>query len=645
MNEQKQTYGENVSRETKTDAGKAGSGFSMQTDHMENRESVSREELNRKADSNNDSKTSFRELYRMFRSNGLSRLDSLYNALFITAQNRIANNRKVKQQYKNLYQHPKGWFGKNSEGVSSKSIWNFVLRALLVIPVLIMKLSKLPKLLKRKSASISEFFDDALSLGTLVKKYAFAMIMLIFAISVGRYMVSAANTTAVLELYVDGDRVGYVKSSEFYYAALDSAEKNLSDMLGISYKIPNGTATYKVLAVKKPTYLSETEITAALMKSSEKYLSTGYGLYIDNTLVAVSGSRLVMDEILGETQILYNQLYADVKHQDKLLSFSNKISIDEIIVPKTVIKSKQEIREILGLDSLSELSDLLLRDNTTDVSLMLPELESITSKDLSDELPEDTVYFVDSTDNDAASNSDSADDSHVLPGSDMDKEDATAVLTFKTTQTKTFNEVIPCEVVYVYDNNVLAGRRIVASAGVDGIRRATYEISYVDDVEIGRELISEQIIKKPVTKKVKIGTRPASEFNSETSVTGTFIMPYNGYITSSFAGRTLFGAYEFHGALDISGPLGAPIVASDGGVVVFADENGTYGNCVIIDHGDGVQTLYAHLNAFAVEEGDKVGQGWVIGEMGRTGRVTGVHVHFEVRINGVKQDPMEYINN
>ncbi len=644
MNGQKQTSGENVSRETNTAGEKVESGFSMQTKQMEKQEESSRDEINRRADLNNDGKATFKELYSMFRENGLPRLDSFYNALFITAQNRIANNRKIKQKYKNLYKHPKGWFGKDNEGISAKSIWDFVLGILLFVPVLVMKLSHLPKHLKRKSANISEFFDNAVSLGTVVKKYAFAVIMLVFALGVGRYMVSAANTTAVLELYIDGNRIGYVKDPEFYYAALDSAEENLSDMLGISYKIPNGTTTYKVSAVKKPTYLSETEITAALMKSSEKYLSTGYGLYIDNTLVAVSGSRLIMDEILGETQILYNQLYSDVKHQNKLLSFSNKIRIDEIIVPKTVIKSKQEIREILGLDSLSELSDLLLRDNTTDVSLMLPELESITSKDLSDELPEDTVYFVDSTDNDAASNSDSADDSHVLPGSDMDKEDATAVLTFKTTQTKTFTEVIPCEVVYTYDNNVLAGRRIVASAGVDGIRRATYEISYVDDVEIGRELISEKIIKNPVTKRVKIGTRQASEFDKETSVTGTFIMPYNGYITSNFSGRTLFGAYEFHAALDISGPLGSPIVASDGGEVVFAGENGTYGNCVIIDHGDGIQTLYAHLNAFAVEVGDKVGQGWVIGEMGRTGRVTGVHVHFEVRINGVKQDPLEYIN-
>ncbi len=601
---------------------------------------------------------SYKELYRMFRGNSLSRLDSAYNAMFITAQKKLSDNQRVKQRYKYLFRHPKGWFEKDSERIAARSIWNVIMGALLLVPVILMGLAKLPSALKSGLQNIGDGVDSTTKLAGIVasgvKRYGLVVLALIFCLGIGGYMVKAVSTTAALELYIDGERVGFVKSREVYYAALDIAEDNLSNLLGLSYKIPNGTTSYKVVNVQKPEYISDTEIASALMKSSEKYLATGYGLYIDDTLVAVSESYMIMEKILNETLALYNSLYSSTKNEDEIISFANSVTIKETTVPKSVIKSNEQIREILGLDSLAQLSDLLLRDDSTDVpeltpldvSLMLPGLDSITSVDISQSLPEDSVYYVDAASNDAASNSDTADESDAAPGNVdeiLGEEDAT-VLTFKTVEVETFTEIMPCDVEYTYDGDVLEGRKIISTPGVDGIKRATYEVSYVGDDEIGRKLISEEIIKEPVAKKVKIGTRPASEFDRATSVTGTFIMPCNGTITSYFSGRNLFGSYEFHGALDICSTLGTPIYATDGGEVVFVGRNGTYGMCIIIDHGDGIESLYAHLSAYAVEVGDKVGQGWKIGEMGATGRVTGVHLHFEVRVNGVRQNPMDYLN-
>jgi murein DD-endopeptidase MepM/ murein hydrolase activator NlpD len=84
--------------------------------------------------------------------------------------------------------------------------------------------------------------------------------------------------------------------------------------------------------------------------------------------------------------------------------------------------------------------------------------------------------------------------------------------------------------------------------------------------------------------------------------------------------------------------------AANSGVVTFTGSRGGYGKLVIIDHGGGFETYYAHLNSIDVSTGDKVEKGQNIGTVGTTGRTTGPHVHFEVRLNGVPQNPINYLN-
>jgi murein DD-endopeptidase MepM/ murein hydrolase activator NlpD len=97
-----------------------------------------------------------------------------------------------------------------------------------------------------------------------------------------------------------------------------------------------------------------------------------------------------------------------------------------------------------------------------------------------------------------------------------------------------------------------------------------------------------------------------------------------------------------HNGVDIDSGPGAPIRAADSGVVIMAGYNGGYGNCVIIDHGGGFTTLYAHQSRMAVGDGESVGRGEVIGYVGGTGNVTGPHLHFETRVGGVPENPMGY---
>lgn len=98
---------------------------------------------------------------------------------------------------------------------------------------------------------------------------------------------------------------------------------------------------------------------------------------------------------------------------------------------------------------------------------------------------------------------------------------------------------------------------------------------------------------------------------------------------------------HFHAGIDIDGygQDGSPIVASAAGTVILAEYYGGYGNCVIIDHGNGYTTLYGHMSGFAVSVGDSVGAGQTIGYLGSTGNSTGTHCHFEIRINGATVDP------
>lgn len=126
---------------------------------------------------------------------------------------------------------------------------------------------------------------------------------------------------------------------------------------------------------------------------------------------------------------------------------------------------------------------------------------------------------------------------------------------------------------------------------------------------------------------------------------GGFIHPVRGQLTSRFGMRThpIYGIRKMHTGIDISAPQGTTIRASAGGTVVFAGWWGGYGKVVIIDHGGGISTLYAHCSSIYVSEGQKVSQGEVIAAVGSTGLSTGPHLHFEVRKNGKPVDPLGYL--
>ena len=137
--------------------------------------------------------------------------------------------------------------------------------------------------------------------------------------------------------------------------------------------------------------------------------------------------------------------------------------------------------------------------------------------------------------------------------------------------------------------------------------------------------------------------------NQEKMESGDWLWPIslNDYqrCSSGFGWRLLYGVWDYHRGWDLAAYRGTPIYASKGGKVVIAQYHNSYGNYIVIDHGDGVSTVYAHCSKLNVAKGDTVKKGDKIGEVGTTGNSTGNHLHFEFRLNGKFIDPFTYIKN
>ncbi len=123
------------------------------------------------------------------------------------------------------------------------------------------------------------------------------------------------------------------------------------------------------------------------------------------------------------------------------------------------------------------------------------------------------------------------------------------------------------------------------------------------------------------------------------------IWPVKGEITDGFGDGTdpFSGEEAFHPGIDIAAPSGTPVEAAGDGLVVEAGWESGYGNCILIDHGDGITTRYAHLSKILVVVGEQVKRGEVIGAVGMTGRATGPHLHYEVRIHDTPVNPVRFL--
>ena len=228
---------------------------------------------------------------------------------------------------------------------------------------------------------------------------------------------------------------------------------------------------------------------------------------------------------------------------------------------------------------------------------------------------------------------------------------SSALLQARVYRQITYKETIPFETKVWQDKNHYIGEKNIVVRGVNGEQEVVAEIALTDGVETARTVLKTTVLKQPVTQKMQVGSKKGKRPVGNGIVTGNFAWPLPRYttITSPYGAR--WGTV--HQGIDISGynVFGKSIVAADGGTVYAVNSTSSwgtgmfagYGYAVIIDHGKGLKTLYAHCSSVVVKAGQKVSRGQTIAYVGSTGKSTGPHLHFEVRVNNKRVDPLPYL--
>ncbi|MBQ8148455.1 MAG: M23 family metallopeptidase [Lachnospiraceae bacterium] len=221
-------------------------------------------------------------------------------------------------------------------------------------------------------------------------------------------------------------------------------------------------------------------------------------------------------------------------------------------------------------------------------------------------------------------------DSNILIGDQIvvmvPKPELSVIMQEQTTYTEDYEAPVQ----YVDNPDKYVGDNTVIQEPQTGNRTVTAVVTYNNGTETEREIIKEQINSVAVAKIVERGTKALP----------TYIRPTTyGVLTSPYGPR--WGTV--HKGIDWGVPTGTACRASRAGTVVSAGWSGGYGYCVVIDHGDGVRTRYAHLSSISVSNGQYVDQGQVIALTGNTGNSTGPHIHFEIIVNGTHVNPANYL--
>lgn len=185
------------------------------------------------------------------------------------------------------------------------------------------------------------------------------------------------------------------------------------------------------------------------------------------------------------------------------------------------------------------------------------------------------------------------------------------------------------------DETLYEGVKVTTDDGQNGITKVTTTSSYVNG-ELTGTIVEKEITDYGIPASVAVGTKPRPEGVG----TGSFITPAKGRLSSQFGAR--WG--RTHNGVDIAADVGTPVYASDDGIVTCSKYQASFGNLVTIDHGNGYVTYYAHNSELLVSEGATVHKGQLIAKVGSTGNSTGPHCHFEIRYNGVPQNPLDYLD-
>lgn len=428
-----------------------------------------------------------------------------------------------------------------------------------------------------------------------------------------------SSSTFALKVEYDGETLGYISDESVYDMAANMATGrviNTDDSFAVQ-KTPKMT----IGIVSKSDILDEASVCDKILSSSSDSIAEVSGLYIDGSFEGAMESRSDLNALLQS--ILNGYMNGD---ESDRAEFVQNVQVIDGLYPVSSVVSTDNMKALLTKQTMvdkyytvAQGDSPLLIAAKTDMSL--------------DQLRAMNPDF----------------DNLMYPGKQVLVQKAQPFLRVKEIRTVEYTEGIDYDSTTVNDDSQYIGYTKVKTDGQEGEQLIKADVTYLDGVEQSRTVLSTTVTKEPVTKVTVIGSKKASQSVTaagDGKSTGRFIWPVPScrMISSPFGYR--WGS--FHKGIDISGNgvYGKDIIAADGGTVAEVNTSGWgagYGKYVIIDHGGGYRTMYAHCSSVLVSAGQKVSQGQLIAKVGQSGDATGPHLHFEVRINGTSVNPVTYL--
>jgi murein DD-endopeptidase MepM/ murein hydrolase activator NlpD len=438
-------------------------------------------------------------------------------------------------------------------------------------------------------------------------------------------LLSASSSSHIFYEYsVGGHVLGVVRDAKTVSRAVENSGSIVSreDDSKVSIPAENGSkividkdevvvAKKKIVAAAAPVHVDKGEDIIEKLTTLEGVDVVADTLTIDGRTFGPFESKEAAQSVLDRVREYW------LKDQDvkrfKEIGFANEISFGTTTAPKESFVSPGAVYEDI-MKVVFEYKDYIIKDGDTIFDIAMDHDLTV---DKIEELNPDFNLEV------------------IHTGDKLRLEEVKAVLSIRTAEEIEFDETYKAEPVYNDSNKLYVGEEIVTSEGHKGKRHVAADLIRINGKVSEKKVKETEILKKSVPAKILRGTKPLPPLIGK----GYFIRPANAGVTSGFKYR--WGRH--HDGVDFGIRYGS-VVAADGGNVVFAGNRGDgYGNKIIINHGGGRTTVYGHLSQIKVNAGEKVFQGQLIAISGNTGSSTGPHLHFEVRINGVAKNPMDYL--
>lgn len=438
-----------------------------------------------------------------------------------------------------------------------------------------------------------------------------ALPFLLSSITVGALVVFLSLYTPCYNLSVNGTAVGLVQNQDQVEQTAKQVEEQVSRILSKEYTL---TPEYKYdfTMAAKDDLMSYAALSEALYAALPA-IKPAYVLTVDGVELGASPDKAVLDAALLEMQTPY------MGEKTQEVYYANDARITRKYVPSDAafFETPQFVQTLRQPTTANTVYEVKKGDTVASVVEQFG-----MSREAFFELNPNMIKK-----------------SSLIEGQIVTVEKTLPRLSVCTVDQLLYTRAIPSPVREVKDARLYEGESRVLSQGVDGSEQVLSNITYVNGEAQYEEVLSQSVLAQPTETVVLVGTMERPLYYG----TGTLQWPTDGKITSPFGYRSIFGGSSFHSGMDIANDYGTSIYAANSGIVTFVGYKGSYGNLIIIDHGDGMETYYSHSSTTNVTVGQQVSKGEYIAAMGATGRATGNHCHFEVRINGEPVNPASYL--